>query len=97
MLYLENKLSGEEVRKFNSFTRQLGSSINALCDTMATAHFKEFSLNVFKLDDLVGKNVPEYDPLSCKYKGCEVSCADVIRLVYGEEIEGILQKLVKTE
>lgn len=94
MMYLEKKLTKEETDKLNEFAKSLGSSINGLCDTMATGLIGEFSLDVFALDDLIAKNVPEYDHIECKYKGNEVSCADVVRMVYGEEIEKILLKLL---
>ena len=95
MLYLEDKLTTEEMRKFDKFVKSLGSSINGLCDTSATAQIGEFSLDVFKLDDLVAKNVPEYSPEKCIYKGDKASCADVVLKVYGADIEAILQKLLK--
>ena len=95
MLYLENKLSGEEIHRLNAFAKSLGSSLPGLCDTSATAQIGEFILDVVKLDDLVAKNVPEYDPVECLYVGDFVSCADVIRIVHGSDIEAILQKLVR--
>ena len=94
MMYLENKLSKFEIDKLNAFARSLGSSINGLCDTSATAQIGEFSLDVFKLDDLVAKDVPEYNQHKCIYKGDKASCADVIGLEYGADIEVILQKLL---
>ena len=94
MLYLENKLTQKEVHRLNAFAKSLGSSLPGLCDTSATAQIGEFLLDVFELDELVGKAVTEYSPSSCIYKGDKASCADVVRLEYGADIEAILQKLL---
>ena len=94
MLYLESKLTQTQIDRFDKFAKSLGSSINELCDTSATAQIGEFSLDVFELDDLIAKNVPEYDQHKCIYKGDKASCADVIGLEYGADIEAILQKLL---
>lgn len=92
MMYLEDKLTESETGKLNRFAKSLGSSLNELCDTMTTALIGEFSLDVIKLDELLEKNVAEYH--ECEYKGNEVSCADVVRMVWGEDTENILLKLL---
>jgi len=94
MFYLEKLLSFDERFVLKTWSNRLNTTLEKICNTSRTEATKEFVINIFALDDLLGEKIPGYNNRTCRYKGQVVSMGDVIKMVFPEHEQKVLYKIM---
>ena len=81
----------EKIAKHRELNKILG--FDAPLDKLMTSRGM-YSVDIMKLDVMLGEKLADYDPMECLYKGELTSMKGAVLAVYGQRASYLLEELI---